>query len=150
MIKWYQGDGGVAVVQHGKTGFAISLGEALSPNEKPRKPASSPKLIPDERITFKGERIANWGTNNDFPQLVLKDCAPSTIIGPVQNFAAELLQGTGINYYLKSKDRQSGEEIKDYTEIPEVEEFLNQSQIDRLYLMEAAKDLVWFSETERR
>jgi hypothetical protein len=63
----------------------------------------------------------------------------------VLDFTARLLVGTGINYYLAEKDRKTGKLIKDYQTLPEVEAFIKNSQINRLYLMEAASDLVWFN-----
>jgi len=146
-MKPFVSEDGSLMVLKGRKGFdfAVKTGITYTPTEKPKKPATQPL---DEQVgnytTFDTKKVASWGTNNNFPQKAIEEVQPSTIIGPVLNFLADMLVGRGIRYYEEGEpDPTTGKPQRVYKRIPEIDTFLRRSNIKR-YLQEASRDLIWW------
>jgi len=147
-MRLFVSDGGELMVAKGKGfDFAISTGIGGNRSEYPRRPATQPlDEATNARSVFDGSKVASWGANNNFPKEVIKDVEPSTVIGPVLSFLAKMLVGKGIRYYLEEDpDENTGDVRKRYVRLPEVEQFMKRSNINRLYATEAAQDMVWWA-----
>lgn len=146
-MKSFVSEDGSLMLVKGRKGldFAVKTGITYTPAETPRRAATQPL---DEQIgnstTFDQKKVASWGSGNSFPQQVITEVKPSTIIGPVLTFLADMLIGKGIRYYEEGDpDPKTGEPKRIYRRIPEIDTFLRRSNIKR-YMQEASRDLVWW------
>lgn len=91
------------------------------------------------------EDISPWGDNNDFPQKVIADVRLDTEIGAILDKKARLIYSGGITFGTIERGDNGTEILRapDPNTAKEIDDFLQKSNIN-LYLMEAAKDLVWF------
>lgn len=85
---------------------------------------------------------APWGADDDHPQKVIKEIKSSTIVGPKLDLLARFLYAGGVVYGKVTIDDKGNEKfIRAYN--PDINKWLRKSGFNR-YLIEAAKDLVWF------
>jgi hypothetical protein len=103
---------------------------------------------PPTSTVFKSEgneELAVWGTNNDFPQLVIADVRKDPELPNLLDEKARLLYSGGLIFgkLVKGKDGSESLEPLDEGAAKEINEWLTRANINR-YIYEASKDLYWF------
>ncbi|WP_187261316.1 hypothetical protein [Pontibacter beigongshangensis] len=90
-----------------------------------------------------GDEIASWGEDNLFPQNVMKDVEKSEVLSDTLTWKAKAWYGSGVVYGYVELDDQGNEKFI-RKRMPEVEEFLKRSNINR-YALEALTDISFFA-----
>ncbi len=107
------------------------------------KPAGVSPSAPVKETDQYGEKIAAWGTDNQFPQKVLKECETDTIVPTTLRFMARALYGAGLTVGKVIDYRDDGSEIFKPIRFQPWLDFARRSNINR-YLIEACNDFYWF------
>ncbi len=96
--------------------------------------------------SFDSLPVAAWGENNTFPQDVISDVRKDPEIGTLLDKKARLLYSGGLIYGKITIGNDGAETMTpiDADKDKEIKAWLNRSNINR-YLIEAAKDLYWYS-----
>lgn len=105
----------------------------------PAKPSRPKEILETDGF---GE-IAAWGDDNIFPQHVIEDCEPSTIIPQTLEKQSRMLQSSGLMYGNLIGYTRDGQEIFEPVIDDEVEDWMMQTNIKR-YLREASLSFYWF------
>lgn len=107
------------------------------------KPTTSP--FPKVDYTAPGN-VAPWGTNNDFPQVIIAAVQPSTIVPPTLDWKTRALIGGGVLPF-----KLKGYRPEDFSEIlepvfqnPEIDDFVFRNNIHSRYLPENVTDFYYF------
>lgn len=123
------------------TAFYVQESKALITTDVANTPRPTTAIIKPEG----SELISSWGTDNDFPQQVIKDVRLDPELPNLLDEKARLLYSGGVEHGILSKD-DKGNEIM--LPLPpalekEVMAWRKRSNLNR-YILEAAKDLYWF------
>lgn len=132
----FNADASVAYAE--RSGMAFRLGPSAALTQVP-KPTSS---VITEGYGGGFVDIEPWGTDNLFPQNVLKECSKNTIIPATLDWKIRALYQKGIQYGVEDigPDGQlTFKAIKDKV----IDGFLRRSNINR-YSLEAITDFYWF------
>lgn len=121
--------------------YSSSLQAAITTGVKPAKVKKV--IVPDskENAPQDGE-IVQWGSDNLFPQTVLKDSRKNTIIGTTLDKMARIAYEGGIEYG-KIEINGKGEKVFIEQYDTKVEAFFRRSKIHR-YLIGALRNFYWF------
>ncbi|GAB3233071.1 hypothetical protein GCM10027346_20770 [Hymenobacter seoulensis] len=90
------------------------------------------------------EAISPWGDDNLFPQNVIKDIEKSTILPSVLERKTSMMYGGGLVYGIITGKDKSGRPIFEAQSIPEIDEFIEYSRLDR-YGFEGLHDINTFA-----
>jgi hypothetical protein len=85
--------------------------------------------------------VSFWGDSNDFPQLVVADAESNTSLATMLNWKAKAWYGGGLVY--GTVEFIDGEEVFKRVSIPEIDEFMRRSAVQR-FALEALMDISWF------
>lgn len=108
-----------------------------------RQPEPTRILASDEETYYDEGKIAYWGNNNDYPQLIRKKGEANTILGPGIDFKARLLFAGGIDYGVMSMNEDGEKEFMPvYNE--EIEEWKRINRLDDYYVPAAALNFYWY------
>lgn len=119
-----------------KTGMVIS-----AKAEDSAKPATKQGFV-DGTEDGNTDKWQNWGADNLWPTRVRKIMEASTVAAPLVFKAVCQMYGTGLTYWVEK--READKITKDFSEIPEVEEFLENNNVDYIAL-ERMMDFKYFN-----
>lgn len=129
--------------ESGTVAYSSSLQAALLTNiSAPVKP-SRPK--PLEEVDGFGD-ISPWGDDNLFPQHVVDDYEPNTIIPQTLERQSRMLQSGGLMYGVVEGYTPDGQEVFKPVKDENVDMWLKRTNISR-YLREASLGFYWFYNT---
>lgn len=132
----YLGGGAYAGIVNMDKGFVIT-----SQVEDAAAPATKQPKINDD-IEGTTDKWVNWGTDNLWPTRVRKLMESSTVAAPLIYKAVCQMYGTGLVYWQNVRDENGVK--KDFSTIPEVEEFLENNPVDYISL-ERMMDYKYFN-----
>lgn len=119
-----------------ETGMMIS-----AKSEDSAKPSTKKGFV-DGTVDGTTDKWQNWGTDNLWPTRVRKIMEASTVAAPLVFKAVCQMYGTGLTYWVETRE---GDKItKDFSEIPDVETFLESNNIDYIAL-ERMMDFKYFN-----
>ena len=132
----------------GKTSYEIPLlltSRALvtlkGPAVVPVPPAGT--MDDYEKSNKAGFEVLNWGTNNDFPQLAELDISSNPVLQRALEMRSMVTIGQGVHAVRVTGFTETGEEILEAINDPELLKILNSAWVAR-YLSEAARDMFKF------
>lgn len=123
--------------------FSVAYSDSLQAAFK-LNPARDKKkiIVPDTKANAQTDgEIVMWGSDNLFPQRVLKEIRENTIVGTTLDKQARIAYEAGIEYGKKSV--KDGELKHEEVIIPEVEAFFRRSKIHR-YCISALRQFYYF------
>lgn len=88
-----------------------------------------------------GGKVAQWGPNNDYPQLVLEELRVSDLLRPLIRKQAKRMIGQGLAYGTVEIDEETGEERRRPMRILEIDQVLRRTNV-KLYIYEAWLDWI--------
>lgn len=88
-----------------------------------QKTDPQPTVAPEEKTS---EKVALWGANNDFPQIIEREIKKNPDLGTVLDWQARALYAGGLTYKVMVEDKEGNATYKDRV-IPEIEAFLKRN-----------------------
>jgi hypothetical protein len=104
------------------------------------KKSLRPLIVPPQK-SFENSELVPWGTDNIFPQRILKEVRKSTIIGPSLKKQAEIAYDEIVYGTEEAEEGQEPKFKRAYD--PKVEAFFQRSHIHR-YAIEALRNFYYF------
>jgi hypothetical protein len=125
----------LVVVDNLKVGAVVTF-------ETPGRPSNA---TPKDTETLLGD-VAIWGSNNDFPQEVIKDIRKDPDLGPLLSKAAALIYSGGLTWGIPAKNDKGEDYLKPVPDASDrqIRKWMRRSNITR-YFIEGATDLVRFA-----
>ncbi|MDJ1472839.1 hypothetical protein [Xanthocytophaga flava] len=130
----------VAYSQKSSVLMTIGKSGSSAPGSTPAATPTSPIIKDSFSSGFPD--IEPWGTDNLFPQNVLRDCYKNTIVAPTIDWKTRALYQRGLEYGIEDLD-QNGEVTFKRIKDSAVDEFLRRTAIRR-YALESIVDFYWY------
>ncbi len=107
---------------------------------------AKPTTTPYPRVDFAASgNVAPWGSNNDFPQEIIKAVSPSTIVPPTLDWKTRALIGGGVMPFTLKGYRDDGSEILEpIFRNSEIDDFIFRNNIHSRYIPEITTDFYYF------
>lgn len=131
--------GNIAVSEYQGMGVAYSFKNTTQTNE------SNVTAVKID-VKDKSGTIASWGSNNDYPQKILKAIRMSATGSSALRFLRKTHYGNGI-VLMTNKPDENGKKAPKLIDLslhPEINDFFKKSQFNRM-MKEVISDLEWFS-----
>ncbi len=121
----------------------IGLGSVVVVTQK--MPGNSYKSVSPstETTAAKNTQVANWGDSNDLPTIYQECIRKSTVLSSGIDYKVRIAAGQGVFACRVLGFEESGKEMVEVINNPEINKFLN-SRMIRRYLMEAYRDYYGF------